>query len=84
MSEIVVIPDTQVKPGVNTDHLEALGNYIVYKQPETIVHLGDHWDMFSLNLYDRGTKAAEGANYQEDIDAGCLGMERLLRPILEL
>jgi hypothetical protein len=81
MSEIVVIPDTQVKPGVNTDHLEALGNYIVYKQPETIVHLGDHWDMFSLNLYDRGTKAAEGANYQEDIDAGCLGMERLLRPI---
>ena len=28
-SRILVIPDTQVKPGVNTDHLEWAGHYAV-------------------------------------------------------
>lgn len=76
-----VIPDTQVKPGVKTDHLEAAGNYIVDKKPDVIIHLGDHFDMHSLSSYDRGTKRAEGARYQEDIEAGLLGMEKLLEPI---
>lgn len=76
-----VIPDTQVKPGVPLDHLTAAGNYIVAKKPDVIVHLGDHWDMHSLSSYDRGTKRAEGARYQEDIDAGLAGMEALLKPI---
>lgn len=78
-----IIPDTQVAPGVPTNHLEAAGNYIVDKQPEVIVHLGDHWDMHSLSSYDRGTKRAEGANYQEDIEVGLEAMETLLRPINE-
>lgn len=76
-----IIPDTQVKPNVPINHLEAAGNYIVEKQPEVIVHMGDHWDMHSLSSYDKGTKKAEGANYQEDIEAGLVGMETLMKPI---
>ena len=38
----VVIPDTQVKPGVPTDHLEWAGRYVAEKRPDVVVHLGDH------------------------------------------
>lgn len=76
-----VVPDTQVKPGVPLNHLTAAGNYIVDKQPDIIIHLGDHWDMHSLSLYDKGTKKSEGARYQDDIDAGLEGMDALLKPI---
>jgi hypothetical protein len=76
-----IIPDCQVKPGVAINHLEAAGNYIVDKQPDTIIHLGDHWDMGSLSRYDVGKKSMEGRRYKDDIDAGKLGMETLLAPL---
>jgi hypothetical protein len=82
--EHFLIPDTQVKPGVPLDHLTAAGNYIADKRPDVIIHIGDHWDMASLSSYDRGTKKAEGKNYQDDIEAGLLGMETLLKPIRKL
>ncbi|MCW8988356.1 MAG: hypothetical protein OQK75_11885 [Gammaproteobacteria bacterium] len=77
------IPDTQCKPGLKYDHLTAAANYIVDKKPEVIIHAGDHWDMHSLSIYDKGTRKAEGARYQDDIDAGIEGMEALLKPIRE-
>lgn len=80
--EHIVIPDTQCKPGTPIDHLTALGNYIVDKQPDVIVHLGDHWDMQSLSSYDKGTKRAEGTRYEADIEAGIKGMDALMDPII--
>lgn len=77
----LIIPDTQVGVNSPTDHLKALGNYIVDKQPEVIVQLGDFADMHSLSSYDRGTKAAEGARYDEDIEAAQKAMEVLLEPL---
>lgn len=82
--KIFVIPDTQVKPGVNTDHLEWAGRYIVDKRPDVVVHLGDHWDMRSLSSYDKGTKRSEGARVIDDIEAGNRGLERLTQPLIEL
>jgi len=79
--EHFVIPDTQCKKGTPVDHLTAAGNYIVDKQPDTVIHLADHWDMPSLSSYDKGTKKAEGRTYQQDIEAGLLGMEALLSPL---
>lgn len=79
----MVIPDTQVKKGVPVNHLTAAGNYCVSKQPDVIIHLGDHWDMPSLSSYDKGTKKAEGRTYQEDIDAGIEGMKAFMRPLWE-
>ena len=81
MSEHFVLPDTQCRPGLTYEHLTAAGNYIVFKQPDVIIHLGDHWDMNSLSSYDKGTRKAEGKTYQQDIDAGLDGMEALLRPL---
>lgn len=80
----LLIPDTQVKPGVPLDHIEALGNYIVSKRPDVIVHIGDHWDLPSLSSYDRGTRRAEGRRLNEDIQAGKDAMDLLLRPLKSL
>jgi len=68
----VVIPDTQAKPGVPTDHLRWIGRYIVeqfHDEDIKIIHLGDHADMPSLSMYDKGKKAMEGRRYVQDIEA---------------
>jgi len=78
--KVIVIPDTQVKPGVNTDHLEAIGKYIAAKQPDCIVHLGDHFDLPSLSSYDVGKRQFEGRRLRADINAGIAGLERLVTP----
>lgn len=78
---IAVIPDTQVKPGVDTEYLYNIGQYLVEKQPNVIIHLGDHWDMPSLSSYDVGKRQFEGRRYKKDIEAGNDGMAALLSPI---
>lgn len=80
-NEHMFIPDTQTTPDTPTEHLTAAGNYIVKKQPNVIIHAGDHWDMHSLSSYDKSTRRAEGARYQDDIDAGIESMQALLKPI---
>jgi hypothetical protein len=71
----VVIPDTQVAPGVSTLHLKWAGQFIKdeYGQCQhlTVVHLGDHHTMDSLSSYDKkGGQRMEGRRYLKDIDAG--------------
>lgn len=78
----IVIPDGQVKEGVNTDHWEWIGNYIAEKQPDNIINIGDFWDMPSLSIYDKGKLPFEGRRYVKDVKAGRDAMERLLKPIL--
>lgn len=80
----LVIPDTQVKPGVSLDYLSWIGKYIVRKQPDVIIHLADHADMPSLSSYDKGKRSAEGKRVNEDIAAAIAGMEMLLEPLREL
>lgn len=79
--EHFLIPDTQVKPDVPTNHLVAAANYIVEKQPDVIVHIGDHFDLPSLSAYDRGTKKAEGRRLNEDIEAGIQALRDFNAPI---
>ena len=82
--KILVIPDTQCKPGVDMEHLTHIGKYIVDKRPDMVIHLGDHWDMPSLSSYDKGKKSFEGRRYKADIQAGNLGMKMLLAPLVAL
>ena len=77
----MVIPDTQVKPNGSVEHLKWAGQYAVDKKPDVIVHLGDHWDMPSLSVYDIGKKSFEGRRYADDIKAGIDGMEAFMQPI---
>lgn len=81
MSKHLVIPDTQCKPGVPLEHLDWLGQYIVYKKPDVIVQIGDFCDMESLSSYDVGKKSFEGRRYKNDISTARLGMELLLGPL---
>lgn len=81
----VVIPDTQVAPGVPTHHLAWIGQYLVDEfagRPLKVIHLGDHWDMPSLSSYDRkGGTLMEGRRYSDDIEAGNEAFAKLTVPL---
>ena len=77
----MVIPDCQIRHGDDTSFLTAIGNYIVRKQPEVIVNLGDFADMPSLSSYDVGRKSFEGRRYTLDVQAARDAMAVLLKPI---
>src|SRR6185503_3149216 len=76
-----IVPDTQAKPGVSLNHMKWAGDYFAEKKPDVLVHVGDHWDMPSLSHYDKGTMAAEGRAYEDDIKAGNLAMDLFMAPI---
>ena len=77
-----MIPDTQVKPGVDTTHFDWLANAILHYRPDVIVHLGDHWDLPSLSTHDApGSKEAEGRRVKPDIDAGIEAWLRFWKPL---
>lgn len=83
----IVIPDTQAKEGVPTDHLKWIGQYIVdefHDKPVKIIHLGDHADMPSLSMYDKGKKSMEGRRYTADIEAANSAWAILNAPMVEL
>ena len=82
--KLLIIPDTQVKPGVPDEHLSWLGKYICDIRPDIIIHLGDHFDLPSLSSYDKGTAAIEGKRVIDDIEAGRWAMQKLERPIRQL
>lgn len=77
------IPDIQAQPGVPLDHLAHIGHYIVDKQPDVIVCIGDFADMKSLSSYDKGKKSFEGRRYKADIKAAKDAMDLLLGPMRE-
>jgi hypothetical protein len=81
---ILVIPDSQVRPGDSYDFLSWIGQYAVDIQPDIIVHLGDFADMPSLSSHDKaGSKSMEGQRYKADIKSVHEGMTALLAPIKE-
>jgi hypothetical protein len=78
-----VLPDVQAKPGHDFTFLNRIGRYLVEKQPEKIICLGDFADMPSLSSYDVGTKSFEGRRYKADIECTHAAMEALLSPLWE-
>jgi hypothetical protein len=78
----LVIPDLQVRPGVPLDHIAWVAQAIVDYLPDTIVNIGDHWDMPSLSMHDGpGTLRAEGARYEDDVQAGNDAFAALCAPM---
>lgn len=76
----LLIPDTQARPGEDLDHLDWASKAIDEYRPDVIVHLGDNWDMQSLNSYSApGSLEKENARYANDIAAGNEAMDRLTR-----
>lgn len=81
MTTHFVIGDTQAKLGVDLRYMEAIGELAAERQPDVIIHIGDHWDFPSLSSYDKGKLAIEGRRLVDDLQAGHDGMEALMRPI---
>jgi len=79
--KLMVIPDTQVKPGIPLDHLRWAGLYAADKRPDVIICLGDFADMESLSEYDKGKRSYEGRRYSKDIAAARRAMGLLTTPI---
>lgn len=84
MSKIMVIPDIQIKDGINTEYLSKIGQYMVDKRPDIVVCLGDFADMPSLSSYDIGKKAFEGRRYTKDVQSVHAAQEALFTPLFEL
>lgn len=80
--KLLIIPDTQVRAGVPTDHIRAAGNYIVRHKPDHIVVMGDWWDMPSLSRFN-SNKEAEGLRIKEDLEAGNEAMLELMLPLIK-
>lgn len=76
----LIIPDTQVKPGVQLDHIKALGNYIVKKRPDKIIIMGDWWDFPSISSYNSELEQ-EGLRLIDDIESGNKAMDLLFSPL---
>lgn len=74
--KILVIPDTQVKPGVPIAHMKwaarAVKDYL--GAGDHVVHMGDHWDFPSLSSY-ASRRELESARVLEDIDIGNKAMD---------
>jgi hypothetical protein len=75
--KVLVIADAQVRPGVKTQHLTAISNYIAAKRPDVIVCLGDFADMPSLSKHSLAMEK-EGQRYAADIQSVHDGMTKLV------
>jgi hypothetical protein len=78
MSSHVLIPDTQVKAGVKTDHIHWAAQFIKEVKPDQVIIIGDWWDMPSLSSWSK-KREAEGQRYKKDIDAGMEAMELFMK-----
>jgi len=82
----ILIPDTQAREEVPTDHLSWIGNYIVeefHDQDVKIIHIGDHADMPALSSYDKGKKSMEGRRVKADIDSANEAWRILNQPLYD-
>ena len=78
--KILVIPDTQISPGVLTTHLKWAARAIKDYKPTHVCHMGDHWDFPSLSSYSP-RKEIEGKRVIKDIEAGNKAMDLFWKTI---
>lgn len=79
------IPDTQIRPGVPTQHIDWAARAIVDYRPDVIVVAGDWWDMPSCSTHSEpGSLEKEGARVKADIDVGNEAFARLVAPMRKL
>jgi hypothetical protein len=81
MRDHLVIPDNQVKPGVDISYVKPLAQLIMKRKPEVIVLLGDVGDFPSLSSYDRHKLQFEGRRYKEDLKSLHKFLEELTKPM---
>jgi hypothetical protein len=78
--KILIVPDSHANPDISNDRFLWLGRFILDRQPDIIVNLGDLYDMNSLSSYDKGKKSFEGRRYKLDIDVGVDALQKMDQP----
>lgn len=81
MATHLIIPDSHATPGKHNKRFQWLGHLINDIKPDTVIDIGDMWDMSSLCSYDKGTKGFEGRRYKADIEAGLDANEKMFEII---
>jgi hypothetical protein len=82
MTRHLIVPDTQIRPGVPTDHIDWAAQAIVEYMPDVVVVLGDWWDFHSLNGHEeKGSAVMENSRYKDDLDVGNEAFRRLVAPM---
>lgn len=82
MRRHLIIPDTQIRPGVPTEHIDWAAQAITDYMPDVIVVIGDWWDMPSCSSHAKpGSAEREGLRIREDIDCGNEAFKRLVAPM---
>jgi hypothetical protein len=76
------IPDCQVRKGVPTKHLEWIGEYIVDRNVDVVIQIGDFADMRSLNPH-LTKKEKEGLRYEDDIESANAALPLLRKPAIK-
>ncbi len=77
----LVIPDMQIKPGIDMTFVHCIGKYIVDKKPDLVVNLGDMADMESLSSYDKFKRSYEGRRYKNDTESTITAQKILWKPV---
>lgn len=78
----LIIPDTQIRPGVPQDHIEWIAQSIVHYAPDVVIHLGDHWDFPSLNGHEEpGSAPLENKRFSDDLEIGNHAFRTLCEPM---
>ncbi len=82
MRRHLILPDTQIAPGVPLEHIGWAAQAIVDYKPDVIVMIGDWADMPSLSSYEKpGGLKLEGARIKEDIDVANEAAKTLVAPM---
>jgi len=80
--QILVIGDSHIDDRQNLDRFTALGKFIIDKQPEYIVSIGDFITLNCLSAWDRDNRATlENQRYYKEILAGNKAMDMLEYPL---
>lgn len=79
--KILVIPDAHARPDIDNSRFDVLGKFIVDKQPDIVISIGDWADMGSLCSHDKATLSSEGRRYKEDIEASVDALDRTMTTV---
>jgi len=79
----IFIPDTQVKAGVEINHIACEGEYVAYKKPDVIIIAGDWWDYPGISFYDKNMADYYVGDVLGDFCSGLHALDVFLSPIYE-
>lgn len=75
------IPDPHAHPDFGNERADWLGKLIKDLKPDTVICIGDLWDLHSLSDFEKGKASFVGRSYEKDIEAGLDFNDRLWHPL---